>query len=294
MLLNLLIHSVLCHNNEIYFRSLKLNSTDFNVTVPADYSMFFQASDKIRMTIFSGSEQKVFTVYKDQYIKIHKANAILRAFKNELVNIYIWKIPINLCGSANTHYSADKFIKFSSENTQAKNNFCIFPQSNAYSHEIYGNFQTAKNSCKLNFYSVGSIHLNIFQDFREMKNKLTDPVYIAHPNHSFKLDFSSPYFMQYTGCSGSNLKMEFSSKVERLKQSSADCNVYSMPSINMKGGFKSNNPLGFVNIDKCQNKSEDVVISLFVISTVFLVFSVLMLAMIFIPEKSPFMRFRIF
>ncbi|EAX94726.1 hypothetical protein TVAG_356050 [Trichomonas vaginalis G3] len=283
-----------CLKSSIQFQSLKLNFSDVTISIPNGYNLIFQPSDKIRIKITKDKQQKAFTVYKDQYMQVSRSNITFKAFKNSIVQMYYWLIPTTLCGRSSVHFSADKSIRFNSETTTPSSKICVFPQSNAYSHELYGSFTSNSTNCSLNFYAIEKMHLNVFQGFREMKAKLKQPVYSTPANNHYKLDFSSPYFMQYSNCGGSELKLQMSSKVERQSQKSADCGVYSIPSMNSMGGLMLNNQLGFVTIEKCSNKSEDVAISLFLVSGVFYIFSLFLICILFIPEKSsPLSKFRL-
>ena len=269
---------------------------------PINSSFIFQAPGKLHLEIKENEmkKKKSGPVQPSQFIQISNTSAQLRTYSENIDYLLLWHIPLSLCPSGSAYFSADRLIKFNTENPSVKRDFCIFPQTDVLAQDVSGVFHSSSEFCKLEFYQ-GNIenHVHVANTHhRQMRHLLNthlntlnsssiaEPRYVFTSGASFQVSFYNQFFMRFTNCTDHSLNASFESTVMRDDSSSFDCAVDSIPAISKSGGMKMGNPLGFVDVTKCENAASNVTFSFFLASGALFMFSIFLIFLFIVPLKS--------
>ena len=291
------------YGNEIFLVSINQHAE----LAPINSSYIFQAPSNLYIELQKGN-QKEGPIQQSQFLQLSNTTAQLQSFSSELEFLNIWHVPFTKCPpGGNSYFSSDRIIGFETDTKLLKKDFCLFPQTNVYAQEFSGSFTTDNPTCRLEFYEGSHIHYlyvkhlhhphhhehhyfhKIWALWHQKKKNITgliEPRYVVKPNVSFHYSFYDPFFMRFTGCSGSYLNTSFVSSVMRPGADSVDCGVGSIPAITKSGGMKLSNPLGYVNITQCENTASTDVLTLFLASGALFAFTLGVIVLFLLPKKK--------
>jgi hypothetical protein len=284
--------------NEVFLISEKQHADLY----PKNSSFIFQAPLKLQIDIKETEKKrkKSGPVQEDQFIQISNTSAQLRSYSENIGYLLLWHIPLSLCPSGSAYYSADRLINFRTENPNVKRDFCVFPQTDVMVQDVAGKFVSNSSYCRLEFYQgnfenhvyVANIHHKGFHRLLNSHLKVfnttgvKDPSYVFQSDTIFQVSFYTPFFMRFTNCTGYSLNTTFESTVMRDNSLSFDCTVDSIPVITKSGGMKMGNPLGYVEVTKCENAAANVTFSFFLASGALAMFSIVLVLLFIVPSRS--------